>query len=460
VRALGALLLGVLAWSGTAAGAGRDFVLDGRGWGHGVGMSQWGAEGLAIHGYGYRSILAHYYPGTELARTRDVPIRVLLADGRSSVTISSRKPFRVVARGRTWIQPAGSYRIPGRKLRPPLLAEPGAAPLALDGDGYRGALDISGSAGSLTVVNVVPLERYVRGVVPWEVPFYWRRDALEAQAVAARSYALSQLKPEQSYDVFSDARDQMYGGIGAERPATDLAVGVTAGQVLTWHGRIALTYYSSTSGGRTEAVSDAVPGAPQVPYLVSVPDPYDSLSPHHRWGPLRFSARTLASRLGLPSVQALALALNGSGRVAFVTVRWPGGSARIPGRTFQADLGLPSAWFFVKGAPVTGNVLPAAEPVLPPPTSIDWPLARRGWTVVIDSVPRGDGLRAARAEAARASQAGAPGVGVLDSGDFSSLNPGYYVVFSGVYGSRSAVGQAAAALAGRFPDAYPREVAR
>jgi len=143
-----------------------------------------------------------------------------------------------------------------------------------------------------------------------------------------------------------------------------------------------------------------------------------------------------------------------------VTVRWHGGSTRVPGRTFQADLGLPSAWFVVEGAPVTGKVLPATQPALPSPTSIDWPLARRGWTVVIDSVPRRSGLRAARTVAGRAAQAGAPGVGVLDSGDFSSLNPGYYVVFSGVYGSRAAVGKAAADLATRFPDAYPREVAR
>src|SRR5204862_305575 len=125
-----------------------------------------------------------------------------------------------------------------------------------------------------------------RGVVPWEMPHDWRADALRAQAVAARSYALATLKHGETFDVYADTRDQVYGGIRAETPQTNEAVGATAGQVLTWRGRVAITYYFSSSGGRTASSVDGLPWAPRVPYLVSVPDPYDSASPNHTWGPL------------------------------------------------------------------------------------------------------------------------------------------------------------------------------
>src|SRR5207249_675990 len=122
---------------------------------------------------------------------------------------------------------------------------------------------------------------------------------------------------------------------------------------------VALTYYCSTSGGQTEAVSDAIPGMPQLPYLVSVPDPYDSISPHHRWGPIRVSPRRLAVQLHVPGARRLALALNASGRVAYVEVSWRGGRRRIPGSSFQAALDLPSTWFTVRGARSSGG---AASP--------------------------------------------------------------------------------------------------
>ena len=71
-------------------------------------------------------------------------------------------------------------------------------------------------------VNVLPLDRYLRGVVPWEMPNQWSSQAYEAQAVAARSYALATLKPGSPFDLYPDNRSQMYGGVGAERRAYDI----------------------------------------------------------------------------------------------------------------------------------------------------------------------------------------------------------------------------------------------
>ena len=197
-----------------------------------------------------------------------------------------------------------------------------------------------------------------------------------------------------------------------------------------------------------------------MPYLASVPDPYDSISPHHRWGPFRLRSAQLAQRLHVPGVRSLSLALDGSGRVASVLVRWRGGSARVPGGRFETDLGLLSTCFRVGGARVARGAAPSTPRQGQPSWSGDWPAGQTGYTVVLGSTPLSSGLASARAEAARASRAGLPHVGVLVSSRFATLHPaGYYVIFSGVYGIATRAEIAAHAAATRYPSAYPRRIA-
>ena len=294
------LILGlVLASSAVAtarsASAGTVFVIDGRGWGHGVGMSQYGARGYAEAGWRHPRILAHYYRGTTLRVLPARPVRVLLGEGLGVVRISSTKPHRVIdATGMVRKLKPGTRTLAASRqllkgLKSPLRFDPGVAPLQLDGAGYRGSLVIHRRGSGLTVVNHVPLDRYLRGVVPWEMPEDWHPQALRAQAVVARSYALATLKPGKLFDLYADTRSQVYGGIRAEEPTTNRAIGATAGRVLVWRSRIATTFYHSTSGGRTASVADVWPKARVVPYLVSVPDPHDNISKHHRWGPFRMT---------------------------------------------------------------------------------------------------------------------------------------------------------------------------
>ncbi len=329
----------------------RAFVITGRGWGHGIGMSQYGAEGFAEHGWSYRRILAHYYPGTHLERTGNRTVRVLVAAGRRQVTIRSRKSYRITdAARRAWtVHPravtltrSGRVRIRSkpRAIRFPVVFEPGASVLNVDGNAYRGRLRVLRDGRRLDVVNDVRLEFYVRGVVPWEMPDRWRLGALAAQAVAARSFALSELGSRGAFDLYPDTRDQMYGGVRAETPRTNRAVSRTARRVLVWNGAVARTYYSSTSGGRTQAV-------PGVPYLRSVSDPYDGISPHHRWGPLRYSRRQLGRLLHVPAPTAVHVARNVDGRARSVYVRWRGGGSSVSAGDFQRRLGLRSTWFWV-----------------------------------------------------------------------------------------------------------------
>ena len=332
------------------------FVVTGHGWGHGVGMSQWGAYGFATRGWTYERILAHYYRGTTLGAAPVSRLRVLLGEGRASVRISSPVPFTVRGAGGAPIQlePRAYAFGPGLRVRAgeapltgPLLFAPGAGaePLLLDGRPYRGQLEVAVVAGKLRIVNVVGLEAYLSGGIPYEVPSTWPDEALKAQAVVARSYALASRRTG-PFDLYADVRSQVYGGVRSEEPTTTTAIGETSGQVLLYGGRVAQTFFFSTSGGRTaESAADTWSGEP-VPYLVSVPDPYDTASPHHSWGPVAFTGPALAKKLGVKGrVLDVRTTVNASQRVNLVTVVTDLGETEVRGGDVRTKLGLRSTWF-------------------------------------------------------------------------------------------------------------------
>src|SRR5205807_313570 len=149
------------------------------------------------------------------------------------------------------------------------------------------------------------------------------------------------------FDLYPDMRSQMYLGIGAERASTDAAVAATAGQVLTWHGAVAETYFYSSSGGRTAAPTDVWPGARPVPYLRSVEDPYDAISPYHQWRKQVLSTVQLATRLGLSGVRDVEAKPSRSGWVRAVLVRTSTGSRTLAAEDFARGLGLRSTFFRV-----------------------------------------------------------------------------------------------------------------
>ena len=113
----------------------------------------------------------------------------------------------------------------------------------------------------MQTVNAVGLDDYVRGVVAAEMPSSWAAAALEAQAVAARTYAITTDVGGNGYDLYPDTRSQMYGGVEAETPATDAAVAATGGQIVTYDGKPAVTYFFASSGGHTESIQNVWAGA-------------------------------------------------------------------------------------------------------------------------------------------------------------------------------------------------------
>lgn len=371
MRLLLALIGSVLALAASAAAGPRapvpapaavtatTFFVSGRGWGHGVGMSQYGALGYANDGWTYDQILAHFYTGAELGPSPVASVRVLVLEGGgSSVKVSSKAAFRVRdVFGKTYALPAGevvvgpAFRVSiggvPTQLAQPIVFIPGKAPLELDRP-YRGQIEVmikdrTASTTELSAVNVVGLEQYLAGVVPLEMPSEWPEEALKAQAVAARSYALARRVGRRGFDLYADVRSQVYGGIAAEHPRATAAVQATAGEVLLWEGMPIDALFHSTSGGATADVAEVFGTA--VPYLVSVDDPHSLLSPVHRWGPTPVPEATIRKALKLRApLTALKLTRAPSGRVASVQAVTAGGTTKISGATLRSAAGLRSTW--------------------------------------------------------------------------------------------------------------------
>jgi stage II sporulation protein D len=355
------------------AGSGALFVFSGHGWGHGVGMSQYGAYGYALHGATFQQILAHYYPGTTLGPAPSTQFRVLLADRKKQMTLSSTVSFAVKdGVGRTLTLPAGAVtfgtglRVAGQSLTAPLTFLPGkGGPLTLKRP-YRGKIQVDVVDGKLRAVNIVGLEPYLQGVVPSEMPSAWSAQALEAQAVAARSYALATRKIGAPYDAYADSRSQVYLGLSNESLATTAAVTATKGQVLFYGGSVATTFFSSTSGGKTESSLDWT--GTSLPYLVSVPDPYDDISPYHNWGPVPVTAQTISKSLKIagPITDATTV-MNAAGRVGKLNFMTPLTPLTVSATALRTAIGLRSTWFTVGvmslSAPVPSAPVPYGTPL-------------------------------------------------------------------------------------------------
>jgi stage II sporulation protein D len=220
--------------------------------------------------------------------------------------------------------------------------------LQADATPYRGLLEVRpAEAGTLTVVNVVYLEDYLRGVIPNELSpqAFPQIEALKAQAVAARSYALASLVKGKQWDLYADVRSQVYYGVERESPTTTTAVNATRGEVLTYAGKVVTAFYYSSSGGRTAASADVF-GVP-VAYLQSVDDPWDDVSPFHRWQPRTFTAAALAKAFGLTSAVADVTAVEtASGRPATVLLGLRNGTTvQLRAADVRARLGLRSTAF-------------------------------------------------------------------------------------------------------------------
>jgi len=380
-----ALLSGLLCTApATAASA---FTIRGAGFGHGVGMSQYGAAGFAEHGWDHTQILEHYFTGTEVGHIdTNTVVRVLLQSPQTATfTGATNAGTKRLDPGRRYgARAAGGDRVDlldasGRVLAtfaaPMRVTNADDAPITLLGtagngvrDGaYRGWLEFRpGAMGEVLAVNAVGLEQYVAGVIANEAIPSWPMEALEAQAVASRGYAFTTRRSEsEGWDLYPDTRSQVYRGVTGENPNTNRAVNATAGEVVTYDGDPITTFYFSTSGGHTENIENVWQGSPPKPYYVGVDDPYeqDARSPYHRWGPIRMSRTQAAAKLsGLVKGSFVGVRVTRRGaspRVVKAVVVGTRGRTTVSGATLKSRFGLRDTWMSFNAR--------AADPETPSP---------------------------------------------------------------------------------------------
>jgi SpoIID/LytB domain protein len=340
------------------AKAATTWTVTGHGFGHGVGMSQYGAYGYALHGFTYKPILAHYYQGTTIGEAPKSRVRVLLTIASGDVTfkkatsacgrkLDPAKPYRArLSAGTVKLlsQRGATVKSCGAKLK-----AKGKGRIRIRGNGaYRGNLVVvpTSGGGSLAVINALDIDKYVQGVIAGEMPSSWPIEALKVQAVAARSYALASAVTGRSFDVYDDTRSQVYKGIAGETAATNNAAALTKHEVVLYNGALATTYYSASSGGQTENAEFAFGGDP-VPYLKGTDDPYDTTSPLHNWKKT-YTQGQLESGLGSllkGSLEDIQITKTGvSPRIVTANVVGSNGTTKVTGSQLQSALGLYSTW--------------------------------------------------------------------------------------------------------------------
>lgn len=338
----------------------KTWIVKGGGFGHGVGMSAWGSYGYGKHGWGYKRIIGHYYRHVKVGKDKgNARVRVLLASRSGDVKfdgavkacgkrLKPSKTYRAARRGsKIRLESGAGKRLAGCGKR---LHAKSKGIVDIHGVGkYRGALETVPSAdGGQLVVNRLDVEEYVRGSLPGEIPPDWPKETLKAFAIAIRSIALSTDVGGKAFDIYSDTRTQVYGGVKLESKRTDKAAKGTRHKVVTYKGDVIQATYFSASGGRTES---RFLGGPKVPYYRSVKDPYDKFSPQHRWT-FRFSQGEMDSRLG-PYVDGRlrkikVLERGDSPRIDSAKLIGSRGSTKVRGDTIQVALGLYDRWAYFK----------------------------------------------------------------------------------------------------------------
>ena len=363
--------------------AGGTITVRGHGFGHGHGMSQYGAYGAARQGLTADRILAFYYPGTTLA-TAGGRIRVLVgSDTTDDVVVSPAPGLTVRDRGagttyalpeiaglsrwRLTVADGGTVVEYLRDVWPAWLRDDGKATFLGDGQfkaygpltrwtpsgprTFRGKLRAAAPSPGSTkrdTLNVLPLDDYVKGVIAYEMPASWHPEAVKAQAVAARTYAVfnrAQYR-KRYYQICDTTSCQVYGGMGGEHPLASAAVDATAGQVLLHDGAPAFTQFSSSSGGWTAAGS--------MPYLPAQEDPYDGhdANPNHDWVVTVDAGRLQRAYPAIGTLRRIKVTSRDGhgewfGRVGAVLLDGTRADRTISGDSFRWTAGLKSTWFSI-----------------------------------------------------------------------------------------------------------------
>ena len=386
------------------------FLFKGRGNGHGLGMSQWGARGRAAAGQDYKKILSTYYTGTQI-ETRDTSgmVRIALTDNPIDLARPWPRLFGPLAfiagpltvDGLPQLETAADSSLgfdansAGQPIAFVVAADgsrrPAIAPVVITstltihtsspagirtnimqimgGDfrsgaeqrRYAGVLQIIPKGGATVLpVNILPMEDYLKGVVPAEMPPYWGVEALKAQAIAARTYAIGRVGHGGDFDLRASDVDQAYSGLTDQRAESNAAVDGTRGQVLTYQGQLITAFYMASDGGHTVSSEYRFVQWDHGPilrshlgYLTGISDPFDR-GPSWQVGPFSGDGAAVLLKdngldLGARLVGIDVLQKEPSGRVVGVRLRGSSKSVEVSGPTLRFYFGFPDTLVEIVG---------------------------------------------------------------------------------------------------------------
>ncbi|MFC6154420.1 SpoIID/LytB domain-containing protein [Nocardioides yefusunii] len=361
--------------------AGPALTIEGKGYGHGRGLSQYGAQGAAKSGLSSAEIIEFYYPGTDwgtvsgnvsvqISADNDNELRVRSRSGLKVRDLKAKKVYTLPANGavewrlvstakgttalqfrtsttasfKTWKKMAANAQF-GAANKPISLVLPTGKVVQ-----YRGTLRSSIVSGTTRrdTVNVVTMETYLRGVVPLEMPASWHPQAVAAQSVAARTYAAFERRSPMSknYQICDTTRCQVYGGASAENKLSDAAIKSTAKKIVTYDGKPAFTQFGSSNGG--------VSAAGSLPYQIQQSDPYDTWTgnPVRSWStavPLTQVQKAWPKIGTLTQIAVTRRSGTGEfgGRVEAMTLIGAKSKVQVTGDQFRTALGLRSTYFTI-----------------------------------------------------------------------------------------------------------------
>ncbi len=282
-------------------------------------------------------------------------IRVSIAHNRKAVSLKAAEGLIIEGAPSTRRERKVVFTASSIGTRPVKVSSAGAF-IQVNGKSYRGTIELRNKKGGLLVINDLNLEEYLQGVVAAEIPHDWEFEALKAQAVASRTYALyqKQISAGRPYDIVATVDGQVYSGKGGERESAVRAVRETEGMVLTYQGKIIPAFYHASCGGHTESAWEL--WGLDAPYLRGVECDCQRISKYGAWEK-RISTGVLASALAkqgyrLKKISRVEIVgITAAGRVKQVDIHHAGGVARVPAETLRSAIGyaaIPSVFFEIE----------------------------------------------------------------------------------------------------------------
>jgi len=360
-----------------AAGVPPRFIITGSGFGHGVGLSQIGAEGLALEGKSASEILGYYFPGTTIATTpitQDIRVNIAHQSTYQAITGTNLQLFKGDLTTIPTPIPNGAtlkFAVVGKVISPTITVKGSPTQIlspnpyfSLKWDGIIKVAGVSlkyGSVGLRVVANKMEVTatmkldtEYVYGIS--EMSSAWPTAAIQSQAIASRTYGLSRInsiRKECDCNVYNTIYDQNYVGYSKESEPTigalwRAAVDATSGMSISYNGTPINVYFFSSSGGTTQRSEDVWGTA--YPYLTNVPDPYSLdlvLNPTYSHWQRVINQSDMSAACGLPDVVSLTIDSKTvtNSALTITATSSTGIKVTLPVGTFKTKLKIPSSWF-------------------------------------------------------------------------------------------------------------------